>query len=106
MRVCSQPGCPNLIPKAGRCTEHARAHEQARGTRQQRGYGNDHIKLRAQWKPRVEAGLVDCARCHEPIHPTEQWDLGHKDDDRSKYSGPEHANQCNRAAGGRAAHTQ
>ena len=38
MRVCSTPGCPNLIPKPGRCAEHARQADRARGTATERGY--------------------------------------------------------------------
>ena len=60
-----------------------------------RGYGTAHQKLRARWKPQVEAGNVNCARCHQPIRPGTPWDLGHDDHNRSRYSGPEHRT-CNR----------
>jgi hypothetical protein len=66
------------------------------------GYGFRHKALRRRWKPKVEAGLVDCARCGEQIEPGTPWDLGHRDDDRRFYSGPEHR-ACNRAAPPRAA---
>jgi hypothetical protein len=59
-------------------------------------YGYPHKKLRAQWKVKVEAGSVDCARCGLPIEPDALWDLGHADEDPSQYSGPEHR-ACNRA---------
>ena len=36
--VCSVPGCPNPTPR-GRCPEHERQADQARGTARQRGYG-------------------------------------------------------------------
>lgn len=67
-----------------------------------RGYGAAHQALRKKWKPQVEAGLVDCARCGTRIQPGQPWDLGHTDD-RSAYSGPE-CRTCNRSAGGRRRH--
>jgi hypothetical protein len=68
-------------------------------TTSERGYGPEHQRLRAAWKPKVDAGLVDCWRCTEPIDPGSKWELGHDDHDRSKYRGPEHF-KCNRSAGG------
>ncbi|MEU6208194.1 hypothetical protein ABZ814_31995 [Micromonospora musae] len=70
------------------------------GRTTQRGYGWDHQQKRAQWKPRVAAGLVDCWRCGERIPPGTPWDLGHDDHDRRFYRGPEHR-ACNRATSGR-----
>jgi hypothetical protein len=67
-----------------------------RGDTTARGYGTRHQKLRAQIKPYVEAGQANCWRCGRAIHPGMPWDLGHDDDDRTQYRGPEHV-KCNRA---------
>lgn len=65
-----------------------------------RGYDYRHRQLRERMKPTVEAGGVDCWRCTEPIQPGTPWDVGHDDDDRTRYRGPEHRS-CNRATAGR-----
>lgn len=67
------------------------------GTTGQRGYGRSHEAERRRWAPKVDAGLVDCARCGEPLEPGRPWDLDH-DDDRGTYRGPAHRT-CNRRAG-------
>lgn len=105
MYACATLKCPNVIAKAGKCDTHKREAEKARGSRQQRGYGAEHDALRKQWAPRVATGRVACWRCRELIKPTETWDLGHDDNDRTKYRGPEHL-RCNRSAGGKLAHSQ
>jgi hypothetical protein len=99
--VCSEPGCPEITANR-RCPEHMRATEQQRGSRQARGYGPEHDRLRRRWRPKVEAGLVDCARCKGRIWLGERWHLDHTDD-RSGYLGPSHE-RCNTSAGGKAAH--
>lgn len=49
LTVCAQPGCPTLTD-ATRCTDHRadehRRRDQRRGTRTQRGYDNDWLRLR------------------------------------------------------------
>ena len=75
-----------------------------RGTRQERGYDAEHDRLRAAWKPIVDAGDADCHEpiCLEPerwIKPGTDWDLSHSKD-RSGWTGPSHAT-CNRSAGGK-----
>jgi hypothetical protein len=70
-----------------------------------RGYGGAHQRLRRQWAPRVATGRVVCAKHGHPQHPDcpglieagSAWELGHTDD-RSGYTGPEHAG-CNQRAG-------
>jgi hypothetical protein len=59
-----------------------------------------HKKLRAELAPLVLSGGVFCWRCKEPILPSQPWDLGHDDADRTRYRGPEHR-WCNRATSGR-----
>jgi hypothetical protein len=113
MHVCSCIGCPahegscpELSPQR-RCPACSTTAEQHRGSRQQRGYDREHTRLRARWKPKVDAGLVDCHAlvCLLPqrrIWLGMAWDLGHTPD-RTAWTGPEHR-ACNRSAGGRAAH--
>ena len=97
LRVCSTPGCPELVTK-GRCTSCAGDLERNRGTTTERGYGTKHQRIRAWWEPRVASGKVNCARCGERISPLEQWHLDHTDD-RTGYLGPSHV-ACNTGARG------
>jgi hypothetical protein len=108
LRVCAEPGCPELS-EGRRCTArgHAAEYERRRGTRQQRGYDVDYDRARRRWAPKVAACTVHCHApvCIEPsgrlILPHQPWDLGH--DGQRNIRGPEHAS-CNRSAGGKAAH--
>lgn len=93
LRVCAESGCPELTDQT-RCPAHTRQREQQRGSREQRGYGTAHRKLRARWARQVAKGTVACARCGERISILEHWDLDHTDD-RAGYLGPSHA-RCNR----------
>ena len=68
------------------------------GTTAQRGYGGQHQRVRAQWKPAVDAGQAYCAEvtCLEPsrwIQPGTPWHLAHDDGQRG-YRGPAHE-RCN-----------
>lgn len=94
-KVCAEPGCPTITDQA-RCPRHRR------GTRQQRGYGQQHQSLRAAWQERIDTGeRVVCWRCEVTvIEPGDAWDLGHDDADRDRYRGPE-CLPCNRATNGR-----
>jgi hypothetical protein len=75
----------------------------------QRGYGSPHQKLRARWKPLVDAGRASChaviclmpygPRVGRAIPPGEPWNLGHTPD-RTAYTGPEHE-KCNKSDGAR-----
>lgn len=64
-----------------------------------RGYGAEHRNRRKREAVRIKAGGVQCWRCGKPIPAdaaSEDWDLGHDDNDRTQYMGPEHRG-CNRA---------
>lgn len=93
VRVCIESGCPTLT-RGARCTEHERAKDKARGTRQQRGYDADYDRERAHYARRMAAGEVfTCWRCEElgrphPVDP-KAWHLGHSNDDRSVILGPQ-----------------
>jgi hypothetical protein len=97
-------GCHRLQPES-RCAEHRRERERARGTRQARGYDTAHDRLRADYQRRMDRGLsFYCWRCQTRgvrtlIDPS-NWTLGHCDDDRSKYHGPE-CPPCDYAVAGR-----
>lgn len=66
------------------------------------GYGAAHKARRRREAKLVEAGRATCWRCGKPIAPGGDWDLGHDDNDRTKYMGPEHV-ACNRATSTRRA---
>ena len=68
------------------------------GNRHQRGYDSRHDRERARWTPIVATGRIICWRCGHLIPPGAPWDLGHDDNDRTRYRGPEHQT-CNRSAG-------
>lgn len=93
-QVSDQARCPTHR------AEHQRARDAKRGSASDRGYGRAHKLERERWRPKVEAGGVECWRCHDPIDPSGEWDLGHVDADKSKYEGPEHV-LCNRRTSGR-----
>ena len=69
-RVCSAPGCPQLTD-GGRCGTHKREADQARGSRQQRGYTAAHEAFRRAVLRRDPT----CVRCnaapskHADHHP-------------------------------------
>jgi hypothetical protein len=101
-RVCGEPGCARLIPTSGRCAEHVRVREIARGTKTERGYGAAFQRERKMWAKRIADGRINCARCGKPITPDMVWHLDHSDD-RSELIGPSHR-LCNLSAAGRASH--
>lgn len=78
-RPCIEDGCPALTTTT-RCPAHERARDKARGTRQQRGYDQAHVDLRAAYQARMDVGeRFTCWRCGGPVDPS-AWHLGHKPD--------------------------
>lgn len=100
-RVCADPGCPTLTDTT-RCTEHTRAKDKARGTKQQRGYDATHDRERTRWRKLINTRGATCARCAAPIQPGEPFHLDHTSD-RGSYLGPSHP-ECNLSAAGKASH--
>jgi hypothetical protein len=67
-----------------------------RPSREQRGYGLVHERLRRHWAQLIAdpRNVVRCPRCLRRIRATHEWHLGHRDGSRTEYNGPEHA-LCN-----------
>ena len=98
--------CPTLVPTdayRGMCDTCRKAWDKARGTREERGYGHDHQRTRADIQTDMDRGTpYHCARCGEPIEPGQPWHLDHNAD-RTGYLGPSH-DLCNDRAAGQASH--
>ena len=72
-RICSQPGCPEIIPSGGSCPDHpARAPWAGRGSRQERGYDAEFERNRKV----VLDEETHCARCGGLGYGDDQ--VGHK----------------------------
>lgn len=115
-RVLCDP-CRGASWEKRRLTSAQRAHQRSS---KDRGYGGRHAEVRRSVRPRVDSGLSLCARCDRPIPAGgnglcpavhkgvvcgknhQGWDLGHDDQDRSQYTGPEHV-CCNRRTSARVA---
>jgi len=96
VKVCLEPGCGELGPKA-RCPKHARQRSRDAGTKQQRGYDADYDRLRRDDLARLARGeVLTCWRCGDVVMPHD-YSLGHCDDSRTVIHGPEHLRKCNLA---------
>lgn len=99
---CGQPATSSRHWYCDRCAELpyetrlGKRKPRANRYRSRQSYGHKHRLERKKWEPIVAAGRALCSRCRKPIIPGTPWDLGHDDNDRSRYTGPEHAS-CNRA---------
>jgi 5-methylcytosine-specific restriction protein A len=60
LRVCTKPGCPALV-SSGRCADHQKAADRARGNATQRGYGSRH---RSKFRAKVLERDPVCVLCH------------------------------------------
>jgi hypothetical protein len=103
-RVCKRCGAVTWSSRSPYCLAHrpppeVRAQWAAK-SRERRGYGAAHKRLRETYRRAIEGGkVVLCARCRRRILPGTPFDLGHTDD-RSGWTGPEHR-MCNQLAGAR-----
>jgi hypothetical protein len=82
-----------------RCQPAATAARQQRPNTTRRGYGSKHQRLRQELLDAFRPGQP-CARCQLPIWTKADAQLGHDDQDRSRYRGLEHV-ACNEATSGR-----
>lgn len=82
-----------------RCQPAATAARNARPNTTARGYGSKHQRLREQLLAQFQPGQP-CARCGKPIASKDDAQLGHADQDRSRYRGLEHV-RCNESTAGR-----
>jgi hypothetical protein len=104
MSVCPCVGCsahagscPTLVT-SGRCPECSQVVDLRRGRRQQRGYGAEHDRIRADLLARFVPG-TSCPKCRQPMLAGQRLDAGHSTDLRrdpqAKADQLEHAT-CNR----------
>jgi hypothetical protein len=86
--------CGTLVRGKSRCWDCQRAHDRARGTRQQRGYTAQHDQLRAHLVAALDP-WAPCPRCGHALGPDAALlDLMHNDD-RTAWLGLGHR-RCNR----------
>lgn len=106
-RVCSQPGCPTLTDRGGRCAKCQAEYEIERGTPAQRGYDARHRREAPKAKAKAVRERALCPFCREPMLPGQELHYDHETprsiDPTSRASRASHA-RCNLSAGGRLAH--
>lgn len=94
LRVCNEPGCPELVQRdarGGRCARHRKAADKARGTSAARGYGAKHRRLSE--RERSSAIGQTCVMCGDLMRADQQLALDHTPD-RTGYRGVVHLS-CN-----------
>lgn len=72
LRVCSQPGCPELCA-AGRCDSHRREADRVRGTAVERGYGTAHRVFRRAVLRRDPICVMP--NCWRPSEHADHWPM-------------------------------
>ena len=94
MKVCTEPGCPELVEagaRGGRCLDHRRQVERERGSATARGYDYTHTQLSKRM--RAEAVGMTCHLCGDRMAADQDLALDHTVD-RSGYRGVVHLS-CN-----------
>lgn len=92
MKVCCEPGCPNLTTRI-RCPSCSRAKDAARGTRQQRGYDAEY---QAQLRSPEYLNAAICTSCGEAFTPANPKTGGHTVALREGGKGSKVVAQCRR----------
>lgn len=84
MAICSEPGCPVVVDKAGPCPTHAGQRDRRRGTARERGYDTRWEEAAATFKvryplcgmrPHGQAPVM--SRCHEQGRATPVYQVDH-----------------------------
>lgn len=101
-KICAKHGCP-ATTHSRYCAKHQAAHDKARGTATQRGYGKEFYAIRREYSEQHKTQPLTCWRCGKHIPIGETFNLGHDDWDRTIIRGPEHEH-CNLNAAGLASH--
>lgn len=78
-KPCATPGCDQVVAKGTRCQECSAKAEQARGSRHERGYGNQHYRD----GDRAIAGATHCLTCGQPFTADNPVTRGHRKDIRA-----------------------
>lgn len=100
-RVCSEPGCGQLVDR-GLCSTHRAEARRRRGTTTQQGYGWAHQKRRARLVP--QAIGTRCPRCGNPMTDPTEMDAAHTTPvalDPTSVADHVLCATCNRSDGGR-----
>lgn len=71
MKVCAEPGCPELVERGPRCP----SHQVERGSTSERGYGTQHQRDRRRLLPAAYGEL--CPFCDEVMVEGQELDFDH-----------------------------